>query len=634
MDQALRIKTYTPDATGYAPRIRSEQWDQYKALLKHLHDEGRKRADMLEILRKQGFSPSMGQLNAKMTAWGFKVYGTQIDAPAPDLHVATQMSFSGSDDTIMGDTARHHPYLSPLSGASTSSTTLCEQDMPWNSTSIDHDTPFNQAISTKCLSLVGTYWPSTKPPDLGLRPPNGNDIDATEDQHLSSVTSVADFLCAVHCFETAFDLYYYVMEHFASQLTSEMSLIQMLVRCAMSATTDAQSSFVIPILRIALDYCDAYGIKELGVCFLTLLQSLGEETTLQHNTTWSSELEHARDIALILTVDLEGDFLTHQKAWLQQQLAGCDENCSTLAHLSSWCQDTFSFYHFENKALGNFTSRALEGYIPEMNAQEDEFQALVSALVIDYLNSPGPTMKKAISECKENECIFRWGLSPLTSLVIMAHVLLEPSKPSSDFPEGSYLERRAQAYVESRSLTPTQELSMFASTSSNERCTAFVDTFLKQFNTTLPFRRFVSNVKCGWDRIWAAKRLASILQKSGVGMLPHAGLPSARRAFLKTMVAPFREDTPVPYDRQSIVSESSGSMQEFKRLALQAGRKTDGSVSKTPSDAMSIDTRSSWSFHKVTGFSRASISSAASLFSRKDENDEVEDYRQFVKQNN
>lgn len=630
--QQVKIKQYTPDTPSYAPRIRNEQWEQHKSLLSHLHDVGYKRADMLEVLRGQNFNPSLGQLNTKMSAWGFKVYGTQPESPGSQIDVSSLAQSLDAMDTNPHESCETQEQSSPDSRHSISSITLC--DAPESHRNVEHydrSLTLDDVISIQGLAMADTYYSSMKPSDFGFKSSNGSKVDRSNYQ---SIIAVAEFLCAVHCFELAFDLYYHIFQELiATDLAKEFSLVRGLIRCSISATNDAQCAYVLPIIRRAQSYCSEHAMIELTTCFQSISRDLCTRDVKTTESLADAMKQSALELPFLLSTDPSVKSVAYQNEWLKQQLAECDSTCGTLAHLSAWCQDTLSFYRLESRNIVKPTSKSAAQEATEVMAFEHDFQILVSGLIIDYLNSPGPSMRVANIDCKDKHCFFRTTLSPSTSLIIMAHLLYEPLRLQNQSTSNQYLQGRAQQYQRAQTTTALLELKSFAAADSNTRCGAFVDVFLKHLNPTLLFRRLVANADCIWDRTTAAKRLAQVLQSNQTGILPHAGLPSARRSVLKTMVATFPHDPSLTEGRPSLASDS-GSLGDFERFSSQLGQKSVVTGSFTPSDAMSIDTRSSWSFGRVTGFGNVPQSGRNSLSLRRQEQEEMEEYRSFIRDNN
>lgn len=60
---SFKVNAYDPLATGYAPRIKNDDWERHRKVISHLHAVKTPRKLMLKQLRDEhDFTPTLGQL--------------------------------------------------------------------------------------------------------------------------------------------------------------------------------------------------------------------------------------------------------------------------------------------------------------------------------------------------------------------------------------------------------------------------------------------------------------------------------------------------------------------------------------------------------------------------------------------
>lgn len=485
---SFKVNLYDPSGQTYAPRIKHDDWERYRAVISALHAAKTPRKVMLKRLRDQyGFTPTLGQLQAKCKEWNLKVYAKEGGASktssehleanpksprSPAYYMASESGFveEWSDDY------RVHPSIPvpiPTSISLDSPHAVARNNIP------DRSLPSEYIGGGLLANSADSHWPIPE-----------------DDRQSESMLQAAHYYHAVSAFQQSFSIYRAVYLYQRRHLTAcDVRLITTVLQCCCTAVTDHQRNIMHSVLN---EIGSLPEIDTLSPLLLDCLQSasLNMISSDASCDVESQDLSRARANAYMQILMCGGeDYLEAQPPFdlqvllykYEHALLMHEHDTRILQRLLGWCELAVERLHHEVDDI--FVGHTLCG---------EEYHRRISQVLSGYLLSQWlrhpldhDDLRLQVlqsAECHLQPIQFRSTTAQiLTALAFMIvdaiqcdPLAVQFGKPSSE-PASLFFHDAAKLFKRgARMLCRLDERS---------RCALFTDSFLERFYTSLSYRQ-------------------------------------------------------------------------------------------------------------------------------------------------
>lgn len=489
---SFKVNLYDPTGQTYAPRIKHDDWERYRSVISALHAAKTPRKVMLKRLRDQyGFTPTLGQLQAKCKEWNLKVYAKdsaggkaiseQAHSPLSPKAPLSPAYFMASESGFVQEWSedyRVHPSIAVSTpdltspGAPSSASHL-------NTNFPDRSLPSEYIGGGLLANSADSHWPVPE-----------------DDRQSEAMLQAAHYYHAVSAFQQSFSIYRAVYLYQRRHLTvCDVRLITTVLQCCCTAVTDHQRNIMHSVLN---EIGSLPEIDTLSPLLLDCLQSASLNMISSDSScdVDSQDLFRARANAYmqILTCT-DGDLFDPKPPFdlqvllykFEHALLMHEHETRILQRLLGWCESAVERLHHDVDDI--FVGHTTCG---------DEYYRRVSQVLSGYLLSQWlrhpmdhDDLRLQVVQSSENPLYpIQFKSSTAQILAALAFMVVDAiqcdplavqfGKPNSEpanswFPDAAKLFKRG-----ARMLCRLDERS---------RCTLFADSFLERFYTSLSYRQ-------------------------------------------------------------------------------------------------------------------------------------------------
>lgn len=488
---SFKVNLYDPRGQSYAPRIRHDDWERYRSIISTLHAAKTPRKTMLKRLRDDyGFTPTLGQLQAKCKEWNLKVYAkdTQCEkavseqpdsnrSPKVDLPPAYYLASESGFVEEWSDDYRVHPSVAistPTSHPPSSPAWRVSSDFP------DRSLPSEYIGGGLLANSADSHWPIPE-----------------DDRQCEAMLQAAHYYHAVAAFQQSFSIYRAVYLYQRRLFTiCDTRLITTVLQCCCAAVTDHQRNIMHSVLN---EVGSSLEIDALNPLLLDCLQSASLNMISADSSCDidSQDLLRARANAYMQIstcidgespeakppIDLQVLLYKFEHALLMQE-----HETRILQKLLGWCECAVERLHHDvdDIFVGHTTC-------------EEEYYRRISQVLSGYLLSQWfrhpfdhhDDLRQQLAQSSENPqhaIQFRSSTAQIlaaAAFMVVDAIQCDPlavqfDKPNSE-PVNSWFLDAAKLFKRgTRMLCRLDERS---------RCALFADSFLERFYTSLSYRQ-------------------------------------------------------------------------------------------------------------------------------------------------